>query len=80
MLLIVGVWEGDTDSVIRGWNMGTIVVGGTLMLAAVGLCGACMTEQIDVVEEVVEDVVVGVDDLAVTRGGSNERSRMLLGR
>ena len=30
--------------------------------------------EIDVVEEVVEDLVLGVDDLAVTRGGSEECS------
>jgi hypothetical protein len=54
--------------------MGKIVVGGTLVLAALGLCGACtelVTVEIDVVEELVKDLVLVV---AVTRGGSEERS------
>ena len=54
--------------------MGKIVVGGTLVLAALGLCGACtevVTVEIDVVEEVMEDVVLVV---VVTRGGSEECS------
>ena len=57
--------------------MGKIVVGGTLMLVALGLCGACIevvTVDIDIVEEVVEDVVLGMDDLAVAYGGREECS------
>ena len=50
------------------------VVGVTLMLAALGLCGACtevMTVGMGVVEETVgEELRVGT----VTRGGSEERS------
>ena len=55
--------------------MGKKVVGVTLMLAALGLCSACtevMIVGIDVVEEAVEEEVLGVG--AVTRGGSEERS------
>ena len=51
--------------------MGKKVVGVTIMLAAIGLCGACsevLTVEIAVVEDVVEDAVVRVG--AVTRGGS----------
>ena len=47
---------------------------GTLVLAALGLCGACtevVTVQIDVVEEVVKILVLLV---TVTRGGSEEWS------
>ena len=54
--------------------MGKKVVGVTLMLAALGLCGACtevMAVGMGVVEETVEEELwVG----AVTRGGSEERS------
>ena len=55
--------------------MGKKVVGVSLMLAALGLCGACtevVTVEIAVVEDAVEDAVVRVG--AVTRGGSEERS------
>ena len=60
--------RGETDSV------GKNVVGATLMLAALGLCGVCIEVvkvELDVVAEIVEDLVLVV---AVTRGGSEERS------
>ena len=65
--------RGEADSV-RGWNMGKGVVDVTLVLTALGMCGACtevMTVGMGVVEETVEEELrVG----AVTRGGSEERS------
>ena len=66
--------RGEADSV-RGWNMGKSVVDVTLVLTALGMCGACTTE----VVPVGMDVVVGTveEELwveAVIRGGSKERS------
>ena len=48
---------GAADSV-RGWNMGKSVVDVTLVLAALGMCGACtevMTVGMDVVEGNMEE-------------------------
>lgn len=65
--------RGEADSV-RGWNMGKSVVDVTLVLTALGMCGACtevMTVGMDVVVGTVEEEL-WVE--AVIRGGSEERS------
>ena len=65
--------RGEADSV-RGWNMGKSVVDVTLVLTALGMCGACtevMTVGMDGgVGTVEEELWVE----AVIRGGSEERS------
>jgi len=65
--------RGEADAV-RGWNMGKSVEDVTLVLAALGMCGACteaMTVGMDVVVGTVEEEL-WVE--AVIRGGSEERS------
>ena len=65
--------RGEAGSV-RGWKMGKSVVDVTLVLTAIGMCGACtevVTAGIDVLVGTVEEEL-WVE--AVIRGGSEERS------